>query len=430
MLQLRLGPQQNAKLFLREPLVPGHYPYGALHVKLAARPRYNGGVVDNLIRDVMNGCQTPLTSAIREEARRLGFFKVGIAQVRPLPDPQRFDSWRADGMHGEMAYMSRRAAMRKAPALLLEDARSMVVLSINYFHGAGLAADALKGRISRYAWGEDYHRIVEGRLEELLAFIRSRAPAAHGLCFVDAGPVMEKVWGAQTRLGWMGKHSNLITRELGSWFFLGVILLDLELEYDAAHGNYCGACTRCIQVCPTGAIVAPYVVDARLCISYLTIELRGAIPRQLRPLIGNRIFGCDDCQEVCPWNRFARSTSEEAFRPADGNHMPELTALAALTPAGFEQRFRNSAIWRARRDGFVRNVVVALGNSHSPSAIPALDGALHDASALVRAHAAWALEQIAHAGARAALQKAAAQETDPAVIEEIALAMECSPGGR
>jgi epoxyqueuosine reductase len=229
---------------------------------------------------------------------------------------------------------------------------------------------------------------------------------------------MEKVWGAETLLGWMGKHSNLITRERGSWFFIGVILSDVELEYDGKEADYCGSCTRCIAVCPTGAIVRPYVVDARLCISYLTIEWRGTIPRSLRPRIGNRIYGCDDCQDVCPWNRFARATSEPALRPRAGSFNPDLISLVDLTPAEFERRFRQSAVLRVKRNGFIRNVVIALGNSGSPAAAEPLARALCDESVLVRAHALWALQRLGTPEARVALERRRPFETDPSVLEE------------
>jgi len=205
---------------------------------------------------------------------------------------------------------------------------------------------------------------------------------------------MEKVWGAQTALGWMGKHTNLIAREQGSWFFIGVILLNLDLEFDAPEKDYCGSCRRCIQACPTGAIVAPYILDARLCISYLTIELRGPIPEHLRPLIRNRIYGCDDCQEVCPWNGFAVISSQQDFHPRKENLMPDLVPLVHMTAQEFKSRFKGSPILRATRDGFVRNVVVALGNSGKREAIPVLSEALQDSSPLVRSHAEWALKRI------------------------------------
>ncbi len=365
-----------------------------------------------------------LTSRIREEAKRLGFTGMGVAPAGELPGAERFDDWIGRGMQGEMAYMETQAARRKNPSLILENARSIVVLAMNYYTEGDLTDEPLRGRISRYAWGEDYHRVVQGRLKQLGDFIRCCAPAAHPLWYVDTGPVMEKAWGAQTSLGWRGKHTNLITRGQGSWFFIGVILLDLELENDAPEADYCGTCTRCLEVCPTRAIVAPYVVDARLCISYLTIELRGSIPRPLRRLIGNRIFGCDDCQEVCPWNRFAVPTPDEEFRPRNGHRMPELAPLVQITPDEFNSRFRGSPIRRAKRDGFVRNVVVALGNSRQPDAVPALAHAIKDRSALVRAHAAWALGQVDTAESRRLLEAAAGVEMDSSVLEEIALALD------
>ena len=367
-----------------------------------------------------------LTSRIRQEALRLGFFKIGITPARPLPEGERFEKWLRDGMHGEMAYMERQASKRRDPGLILEDARSLIIAAINYQSGDALSENPNHGKISRYAWGDDYHRVVKDRLQQLYAFIENEDTAARGLCYVDTGPIMEKVWGAQTSLGWIGKHTNLITRDQGSWFFVGVILLNSELQYDPPEDDYCGTCSRCISACPTGAIVAPYVVDARLCISYLTIELRGPIPRALRSQIGNRIYGCDDCQEVCPWNSFAVTTPEKEFQPREGNLMPELGPLVDLSTEEFDRRFSNSPIRRAKRDGFVRNVVVALGNSRSPKAVPALARALKDRSALVRAHACWALGQIDTRDARELLLGSRDGETNPEVLEEIDLALRVS----
>jgi epoxyqueuosine reductase len=367
--------------------------------------------------------KSALTRRIRAEAQRLGFFKTGVTAARPLPSPERLEQWLSGGMHGKMGYMPRQARRRKDPRRVLENARSLVVLAMNYHSGEQLEEDPVRGRISRYAWGDDYHDVVKERLEELYRFIRREEPAASGLCYVDTGPIMEKVWGAETALGWIGKHTNLIAREQGSWFFVGVILLDLELEYDAPEADHCGTCERCISACPTGAIVAPYVLDARLCISYLTIELRGSIPRALRRSIGNRIYGCDDCQEVCPWNRFAVPSPEPAFHPREGNWMPELEPLVDLTPEEFDRRFHSSPIRRAERDGFVRNVVVALGNSRRAEAVAPLARAFGDAGAVVRSHAAWALGEIDSPAARALLAASRQTESDPAVVEEIETAL-------
>lgn len=359
-----------------------------------------------------------LTGRIRREAERLGFYKVGVAPAGPLPGVERFDSWLESGKQGQMRYMERQAAKRRDAGLVLDQARSILVLARNYHTGDALTGDPLCGKISRYAWGEDYHGILSKGLESLEEFVRREVPGARTLSYVDTGPVMEKVWGATTALGWMGKHTNLITLERGSWFFIGIILLDAELEYDPVSRDHCGTCTSCISACPTGAIVSPYIVDARLCISYLTIELRGKIPRALRPLIGNRIYGCDDCQEVCPWNRFAVRTEEHCFHPLDQNHNPALAPLLSITKEEFASRFRGSPIRRAGRDGFVRNVVVALGNSGHPAATAPLAQALGDASPLVRAHAVWAMARLDSTEARSHLESARLKEADPEVLEE------------
>lgn len=364
-----------------------------------------------------------LTAAIREEAARLGFFKVGIARAGPLPHEDRLDRWLQAGMHGEMHYMVRQAEKRKNPALILPDARSIITLAASHYPGKEQDAGPFSAKISCYAAGEDYHRVIKDRLRALAGRVATLAPGAQAVAYVDTGPVMEKSWGAEGGLGWIGKHSNLITRQRGSWFFLGAILLNLELEYGTREPDRCGTCARCISSCPTGAIVRPYVVDARRCISYLTIELRGSIPHSLRPLIGNRIFGCDDCQDVCPWNRFAVPTLFDEFRPREGGPMPLLTSLVDLNAEQFRLKFAGTAILRAGRDGFVRNVVVALGNSRSPEAVEALSRSVKDESPLVRGHAAWALGRIGAKEARLALAEAMTCEPMQDVREEIGLAI-------
>jgi epoxyqueuosine reductase len=365
-----------------------------------------------------------LSFRIRDEALRLGFFRIGIAPAGPLPHGTLFSKWLQKGFHGEMRYLERQAPKRQNPDRVLANARSLLILAQNYYTGSRPQDSLLKGRISRYAWGVDYHTVIRDRLEKLLEFIQSVVPSAQGRCYVDTGPVMEKTWGAQTELGWVGKHTNLISKKRGSWFFIGVILLDTELEYDVPAKGHCGNCLRCIQSCPTGAIVAPYVLDARLCISYLTIESRGSIPRSLRSLIGNRIYGCDDCQEVCPWNRFAVATEEKSFYPREGILAPDLISMAQISSEDFSNRFKNSSIRRIARSGFVRNVVVALGNSGAPEVVPALEEAFKDASPLVRSHAAWSLGRIATPHARQILDKARAREANPSVLDEITAALE------
>jgi len=373
--------------------------------------------------DMPGSNEAALSSRIREEALRLGFFKVGITSVRPLPDGGHFRDWLQQGLHGSMDYLERQALKRLDPATVFPAARSIVVLGMNYYTGYALTDSPLNGRISRYALGADYHAAVEVRLQRLLDFIRRQQPNTDGLCYVDTGPIMEKAWGAQTTLGWMGKNTTLITRERGSWFFIGILLLNLELACDSKSKDLCGMCVRCMKACPTGALVAPYVLDARLCISYLTIKLRGLIPRRMRPLIGNRIFGCDDCQEVCPWNRFAARTTAEEFVPRDRNVMPHLLSLILMTPREFKERFRTSPVWRATRDGLVRNVAVALGNSGRNEAVPALEEALRDTSPVVRIHAAWALGRIGSEQAFRSLNSARIRESNPSVLDEIDLAL-------
>jgi len=371
------------------------------------------------------------TEEIRREAVRLGFFKIGIVPAGPLPWRGLYDEWLRREMQGEMRYLEGQASKRRDPGLVLENAKTLLVLAMNYHNGeepmrGGL--DPMRGVISRYAWGGDYHRVVGERLRRLEEWIRREKPASRSLSYVDTGPVMEKVWGAHSGLGWMGKHTNLITRQQGSWFFIGVLLLDVELDGDNREKDHCGTCTRCIAACPTGAIVAPYVLDARRCISYLTIELRGPIPRHLRPLIGNRIFGCDDCQEVCPWNRFALKTAEEEFNPRRGNFMPELVALSEIGTGEFKERFGGSPVRRCRRGGLVRNVAVALGNSGRLEAIPVLGRLLFDPDPLVRGHAAWALGQIGGQEATRVLHAAKDSETESPVLEEIYLSLESVKG--
>ena len=366
-----------------------------------------------------------LAGQIREEARRLGFDAVGFARAEEHPHAARLREWLARGRHGGMAWMARAPERRADPRVVLPGALTVVSVAASYYRGdqpaeTGGAGGPLRGRVARYAWGRDYHRRLRRRLLALGAALRAHAPGARWLAYVDTGPVLDRGWAERAGLGWIGKNTNLIVERGGSWYFLGEILTDAEIAPGAPARNRCGRCERCIPACPTGAIVAPYQLDARRCISYLTIEHRGPIPVELRPLIGTRIFGCDDCQEVCPWNRFAvPSQHPDAAERAD-QQAPDLLPLLGLDEAAFRARFQGTALLRARRSGFARNVAVALGNLGDPRAVPALVSALAgDPSPLVRSHAAWALGRIGGAGARSALEDAAARESDPGARGEI-----------
>ncbi|MBI2351769.1 MAG: tRNA epoxyqueuosine(34) reductase QueG [Deltaproteobacteria bacterium] len=365
---------------------------------------------------------TSLSSRIKEEAQRLGFALVGISPVKITPHEEFFAQWLRKGLGGEMGYLKRTEELRRDPTKLVPWAVSVVSVGINYYTQMPrpTAQDGAKGWISRYAWGDDYHDVVKDRLESLLEKIGEIYPGVvEGKAFVDSGPVLERDIAGVAGIGWIGKNTHLISPRRGSWFFLGELFLSIELAYDRPIRDRCGRCDLCLKACPTGAFVGPYVLDARRCISYLTIELKGAIPRHLRPLMGNHIFGCDICQEVCPYNVKAKPTAEEAFNPRPGLYAPELIPLLLLSEEDFRRRFRASPILRAKRRGFLRNVAVALGNLKSLEAVPALIQALQDDDSLVRRHVAWALGQIASAEGLEALRSRLEVESDVEVREEI-----------
>ena len=374
---------------------------------------------------------TELGAWIVKQAHRLGFSLVGFAPAGPPRAAARYRAWLERGYHGEMAYLARPEAVarRQDVSRILPGVQTVVALAVNYRTAdlpTGPGEDPARGLISRYAWGDDYHDLLTDRLRQLGAAIEDRGGGAVAWrAYVDTGPLLEREWAARGRLGFVGHNTHLIHPRLGSWLFLGELLLTVEVHPppgaapSPAFGS-CGTCTRCLEACPTGALVAPYVLDARRCISYLTIELKGPIPADLRPLLGNRIFGCDICQEVCPWNRrFAQPSSETAFQPRPENVAPSLLELMALDEEGFRQRFRGSPVKRAKRRGLLRNVAVALGNWGDKAAIPALARALSDPEPLIRGHAAWALGRIGDATARRHLTKALAAETDEWVRQEI-----------
>ncbi|SCZ49856.1 tRNA epoxyqueuosine(34) reductase QueG [Thiohalomonas denitrificans] len=339
-----------------------------------------------------------LARHIRSWGRELGFQAVGITDIDLSAAERRFLDWLKAGFHGEMEYMARHGTRRSRPPELVEGTCRVISVRMDYRPAGAADADAVladsrQGYISRYALGRDYHKLMRKRLANLAKRIEAAVgPFGHRV-FVDSAPVLEKPLAEKAGLGWVGKHSNLLHRE-GSWFFLGEIYVDLPLPIDTATEPHCGSCRACIDACPTRAIVAPYVVDARLCISYLTIELHGSIPEELRPLIGNRIYGCDDCQLCCPWNRFTANTAEGDFEPRHELDSTSLVELFAWDEARFLQRTEGSAIRRLGHERWLRNIAVALGNAPAePAIIEALQARREACSPLVREHVEWALGQ-------------------------------------
>jgi epoxyqueuosine reductase len=372
--------------------------------------------------------QSTLQGEIGAAARELGFVLVGFAPVRRLPRAAFYAQWLAEGRQGEMAYLARDPERRLDPRRLDPSLRAVISLAFPYPPaGAPPLADwrtSLRGRIAAYALGPDYHLLVLARARALAGQIQRLRPGAQARVYVDTGPVLEREWGRESALGWFGRNTNLINRVQGSYFFLSEIFTDLPLEGPHRdYGEFCGRCTRCLDRCPTGALAQGYRIEPRLCISYLTIESRGPIPLHLRPALGNWIFGCDICQEVCPWNDAGGANSDELN--------PWLPELLRLDDDGFRQRFSRSAIKRAKRRGLLRNVAVALGNSANPAAVEVLAESLRtEPEPLVRGHVAWALGNLGGPGARRALLQAAQSESTPAVAEEITAALRAATGAR
>jgi epoxyqueuosine reductase len=366
---------------------------------VSAAPGAAQGTLDHAAADA--------TRAIVDEALRLGFASAAVARVddgdadagaRAHVAAERYRAWLARGDHGTMDYMARMVDERSHPRALWPEARSLVAVAWNTYRPDEPAASA--SGIARYARGRDYHRAVGSRLKALARFVAARHPGAVVRTAVDTGPFLERAWAETAGLGFVGKHAHLIARDAGNWAMIGTLLTDVALAPGAPAERRCGSCRRCITACPTDAIPEPYRVDARRCISYLTIEHRGPIPLELRSLVGERIFGCDDCLEACPWNRFARAAACDEVRARPGLLETPLEDWLALDDAAFRRRFEGTAILRARRAGFLRNVCVALGNRGSAGALPALARVAGDADPLVREHAAWAVDAIERAGAR------------------------------
>ncbi len=340
-----------------------------------------------------------LTSDIRQWARALGFQQTGISDTDLSHDEASLFDWLQQGYHGEMDYMQRHGTKRSRPAELLSGTVRIISVRMDYQPAPctdenTVLADPQLGYVSRYALGRDYHKLMRQRLQKLADQINAAVGDMHYRVFVDSAPVLERAIAQKAGLGWIGKHTNLINKSEGSWFFLGEIYTDLPLPVDAPTEDHCGTCQSCIDICPTQAIVAPYTLDARRCISYLTIELRGAIPVALRSLMGNRIYGCDDCQLVCPWNRFASPTGEDDFLPRAGLDAPQLLDLFSWSEDEFLRKTEGSAIRRIGHESWLRNIAVALGNAPtSAEIIQALKDRLDHPSNMVREHIEWAIKK-------------------------------------
>jgi epoxyqueuosine reductase len=337
-----------------------------------------------------------LVAELRARAKSLGFDAFGIASAGTRPElRQKLEAALAHGWHGDMDWLADTAERRSSPTALWEDARSVIMLGVNY----GPDRDPLeilshkdRGAISVYARNRDYHDIIKGRLKEIAGLIRRRGPEAK--VFVDTAPVMEKPLAEAAGLGWQGKHTVLVSKQFGSWLFLGAIFTSAELPVDAPHEESCGSCTRCLDICPTQAFPAPFQLDARRCLSYLNIEHRGPIPLEFRAAMGNRIYGCDDCLAVCPWNKFASAARDIKLTARDDLNAPSLADLAALDDAGFRALFAGSPIKRIGHARFLRNVLIAIGNSDDPALAPLAEARLSDPDPLVRGAAVWAVRRL------------------------------------
>lgn len=350
-----------------------------------------------------------MKAALRQRARELGFDDCRFTTTAVPASAPHLKNWLTTGQHGEMGYLERNASKRMDPQLVLPGARSVICLAASYnqapspqsrvhspapftYHASRITHH---GIVARYARFTDYHAVLSERLKALTAFVNEQGgDGTRSLWYVDTGPVLERDFAQRAGIGFIGKHTNVISRRLGNWIFLAEILTTLELEPDAPEKNRCGSCSRCITACPTRAITAPFQLDARRCISYLTIELKGAIPLELRPLIGNRIYGCDDCLAACPWNRFAREGNLMKPHARAELATPDLVALLQLDDAGFKDRFAGTPMLRTKRRGLLRNVCVALGNVVEATALPALRIACEDPDPLIAEHARWAVERI------------------------------------
>lgn len=373
-----------------------------------------------------------MKEAIQARAAAHGFDLCRFARTDiPGRHADALHSWVNAGMHGDMAWMQQESRLERRidPASMLPDVKSVITIGMLHSPPPYSLAEAESGRgrgvIAAYAHGDDYHEVMKKRLKAFASDLDAMLGAHDQRVYVDTAPVLEHALAESSGLGWQGKHSLTINRHLGSWMMLGEVFTTAEIEPDSPASNHCGSCSACMDICPTKAIVAPYVVDARLCISYLTIEFKGYIPRRLRTLMGNRIFGCDDCQIICPWNRLAEKPEPDFLTPRAENYLPELASLLRLDEEGFRKRFRKSPVKRTGRAGLLRNACIAAGNSADPCFAPLLIERLGDAEPLIRGHAAWALGQLGQAlswePVRAALEAARMREKDHETHEDISI---------
>jgi epoxyqueuosine reductase len=336
-----------------------------------------------------------LEDRLKERARELGFELTGVARATSADSFDRLRDWLDQGYGGEMAYLYRHEEARRHPASVLPEVRSIVMVGMSYKPPQEQPPVGAHGQVARYARGQDYHDVLRRRLNQLFAWAQEQVPGCRGRAVVDTAPLLERDFARRAGLGWFGKNTMLLNKRLGSYFFLGALLLDLELRPDPPHEmSHCGSCTACLDACPTNAFPAPGVLDARRCISYLTIELRGPIAEELRPQMGDWLFGCDVCQEVCPWNRKAPPGKEPALQARSDLEAVDPIELLGLSEAEFRQRFRGTALTRAKRRGLLRNAAIVLGNQGDRAALPALRNALADPEPLVREAAQWAIRQL------------------------------------
>jgi epoxyqueuosine reductase len=370
-----------------------------------------------------------LTEGMKTRAAELGFSLSGVCPAVAPPGARRLDDWLAAGYAGQMDYLAARREAYHDPGRVLEGARSVVMLAMNYRTAEPVEPRAGEGRVSRYAWGDaDYHDLIHDRLAQLTDWLRQRVPTARVRGIVDTAPLLEREFAQLAGLGWVGKNTLLINRQQGSWFFLAALITDVELLYDAPHEtDHCGTCRACLDACPTSAFPQPYVLDATRCISYLTIELRDAVPTELRPAIGDWLFGCDICQDVCPWNSRAPLSRQAEFVPREDSNPIDLRSLFDLDDAAFRARFRHTPLWRPKRRGLLRNAAIILGNRPTPDALSALICGLNDIEPLVRGACAWALGRFSEPAARDALRVRRHVEPDDEVRHEIDAALAPHP---